>query len=164
MEVFKERRAPLLELAVQYIGSCYVSKLPTEMYEQALERTLASGSYPQDGFSLQALLMYSIGLHANNKVPRSAQVFGIAQQLCLDLGVHRPDFAVLNGHNDRQLEECWRRTWWSMYVVNGMLCAVNPGVQFTLKDVPLEVPLPCEDAGYLSGVSTSYSHCSFYDP
>lgn len=156
LDLFQERRTPLLELAVQYIGSSFLPAVPTEMYDQALERYIQNQSYPKDGYSLQALLLFSIGLHANNKVPRAAQIFQMAQALTLDLGVHRFEFAQLNGHNDRVLEESWRRTWWSMYVVNGMMRAVNPGVQFTLKDVSLEVPLPCEDYRYLSGVSTTF--------
>ncbi|KAF2751545.1 hypothetical protein M011DRAFT_394715 [Sporormia fimetaria CBS 119925] len=150
LQLFKERRAPLLEFAVQYIGSSYLPSVPTTVYEQALERSIVNHTYSKDGFSLQALLLYAIGLHAHNKVPRAAQVFGIAQSLTLELGLHRREFALLHGNGDRVLEECWRRTWWSMYVVNGMMTAVNPGVQFRLKDVPLEVPLPCEDEQYFS--------------
>jgi hypothetical protein len=32
-----------------------------------------------------------------------------------------------------------------------MMAAVNPGVQFRLKDVALDVPLPCDDYRYFSG-------------
>lgn len=157
LELFKQRRAPLLEFAVQYMGSCFMPTLPTELYEQALERTVMSGNYPKDGYSVQALLLYAIGLHANDKVPRSAQVFGLAQTLTLEIGLHRRDFAEFNGNGDRVLEECWRRTWWSMYVVNGMLTAVNPGVQFSLKNIePLDVPLPCEDTFYVTEVGSQF--------
>lgn len=158
LELFKERRAPLLEFAVQYIGSSFLPAVPTELYEQALERSILNHNYPKDGFSLQALMLYAIGLHANNKVPRAGQIFGMAQAMCLELGIHRSEFAMLNGNNDRVLEECWRRTWWSMYTVNGMMAAVNPGVQFRLKDIVTDVPLPCENHQYFSGVSNFSTH------
>ncbi|KAF2864820.1 hypothetical protein BDV95DRAFT_270181 [Massariosphaeria phaeospora] len=151
LALFKERQAPLLEYAVQYIGSSYLPSHPTEMYKEALNRTINSHAYPKDAYSVQALMLFSIGLHANNDVPRSAQIFGIAQALCVELGLNRIDFAVIHGNNDRVLEESWRRTWWSMYTVNGMLAAVNPGVQFRLKDIATDVPLPCEDHEYFSG-------------
>jgi hypothetical protein len=151
VELFKERRAPLLELAVQYIGSSFIPAIPTDMYKQALERTIANLNYPKDGFSLQAMLLYAIGLHANNEVPRAGQIFGMAQALCLELGIHRQEYSFLHGNNDRILEECWRRTWWSMYTVNGMMAAVNPGVQFRLKDIATDVPLPCNNDQYYSG-------------
>jgi hypothetical protein len=151
-ELLKERRAPLLELAVQYIGSCFLPSVPTELYDRALEQSIQNGHYPKDGYSLQGLLLFAIGLHANNKVPRAAQIFNIAIELTLALGVNRPEFSLVNAAGDRVLEESWRRTWWSMYVANGMMAAVNPGVQFRLKDAALDVPLPCEDDQYLSGV------------
>jgi hypothetical protein len=155
-ELLKERRAPLLELAVQYIGSSFLPSVPTELYERALEQSIQNQLYPQDAFSLQALLLFAIGLHAHNKVPRAAQIFNLAIEMALGLGLHRPEFALVNAPGDRVLEESWRRTWWSMYVANGMMAAVNPGVQFKLKDMPLEVPLPCDDEQYISGVSTSF--------
>ena len=156
MQLFKERRAPLLEYAVQYLGSCYLAEVPTDIYKEALNRTIDSGQFPRDGFSVQALIIYATGLHANNEVPRSAQVFQIVQGLVLELGMNRMDFAIIHGNNDRMLEESWRRTWWSAYTVNGMLTAVNPGVQFRLKDIATDVPLPCEDHQYYSGVSASH--------
>ncbi|KAF1955386.1 hypothetical protein CC80DRAFT_549586 [Byssothecium circinans] len=151
LALFKARGAPLLEYAVQYIGSCFLKEIPTDIYKEALDRTIDTGSFIRDGFAVQALMLFSIGLHANNEVPRAAQIFAMAQNLTLELGLHRVDFAIMNGNNDPILEESWRRTWWSMYCVNGMMTAVNPGVQFRLKDVVLEVPLPCENDQYFSG-------------
>ncbi|KAF1973634.1 hypothetical protein BU23DRAFT_553942 [Bimuria novae-zelandiae CBS 107.79] len=151
IQLFKQRRAPLLEYAVQYIGSCFLAEVPTDMYKEALNRTIDSGQFPRDGFSLQALILYSIGLHCQNEVPKSAQIFHLVQSMVLELGMNRMDYAIIHGNNDRVLEECWRRTWWSSYTVNGMLTAVNPGVQFRLKDVATDVPLPCEDHYYYSG-------------
>ncbi|KAF2471076.1 uncharacterized protein BDR25DRAFT_30155 [Lindgomyces ingoldianus] len=151
VEFLKERRAPLLELAVQYIGSSFLPSVPTDIYKEALNRTIASQNYPKDGYTVQALLLFSIGLHANNDVPRAAQIFGMAQAMTVEIGLHRSDYAIINGNNDRVLEESWRRTWWSMYTVNGMMAAVNPGVQFRLKDIATDVPLPCENDEYFSG-------------
>ncbi len=152
-ELFKEREAPLLEYAVQFIGASFIPALQTEMYKEALDRHINNGNYPRDGWSVQALMLFAIGLHAHNEVPRAAQVFTIAQNLTLDLGLHRMEFAMMHGKNDPQLEESWRRTWWSMFTVNGMMTAVNPGVQFRLKDIATDVPLPCENVQYFSGVS-----------
>ena len=153
MGVFKERQAGLLELAVQYIGSSFLPASPTDMYKSAMDRTIASQNYPRDGFAVQALLLFGIGLHANNEIPRAAQIFIMAQNLTIEIGLHRLDFSLINGNGDPVLEESWRRTWWSMYIANGMMTAVNPGVQFRLKDVITDVPLPCEDHQYFSGVS-----------
>jgi hypothetical protein len=157
LEVFNQRKAPLLEYAVQFIGSSFITAIPTDMYKEALDRHVNNGNFPRDGYSVQALLLFSIGLHAHNEVPRAAQVFAIAQAMTLELGLNRMEFAIIHGENDSQLEESWRRTWWSMFTVNGMMTAVNPGVQFKLKDILTNVPLPCEDSQYFSGVSHFYT-------
>ncbi|KAL5397446.1 hypothetical protein PMIN06_003619 [Paraphaeosphaeria minitans] len=157
MQLFKDRRAPLLEYAVQYLGSCYLAEMPTDMYKEALNRAIDSGQFPKDGFSVQALILYAVGLHSCNEVPRSAQIFALVQNLVLELGMNRLEYALIHGRNDRILEESWRRTWWSSYTVNGMLTAVNPGVQFRLKDIATDVPLPCEDYQYFSG-AIPYPH------
>ncbi|KAJ5055783.1 hypothetical protein J3E74DRAFT_411336 [Bipolaris maydis] len=151
LDIFKDRRAPLLEYAVQFIGSSFLPAVPTAMYQEALDRQINTGNYSRDGWSVQAMLLFAIGLHAHNQVPRAAQVFTMAQDLTLEIGLHRIEFALMNGENDAQLEESWRRTWWSMYTANGMMTAVNPGVQFRLKDVQTDVPLPCENVQYFSG-------------
>ncbi|KAF1835303.1 hypothetical protein BDW02DRAFT_568180 [Decorospora gaudefroyi] len=151
LDVFKERHAPLLEYAVQFIGSSYIPAIPTAMYKEALDRQVNNGNYPRDAWSVQALLLFAIGLHAHNEVPRAAQIFSIAQNLTLEIGLNRMEFALMHGENDPQLEESWRRTWWSMFTTNGMMTAVNPGVNFRLKDVVSNVPLPCENNQYYSG-------------
>ncbi|KAF2024196.1 hypothetical protein EK21DRAFT_79240 [Setomelanomma holmii] len=151
LEVFQDRQAPLLEYAVQFLGASFLPSVPTDMYKEALNRHINNGNFPRDAFSVQALILFSIGLHAHNEVPRAAQVFAIAQALTLELGLHRMEFALMHGGGDPQLEESWRRTWWSMFTVNGMMTAVNPGVQFKLKDVITDVPLPCENDQYFSG-------------
>jgi hypothetical protein len=156
VSLFKERQTPLLEHAVQFIGSSFLPEIPTDIFKDAMNRAINNGNYPRDGYSVQALILFSIGLHAHNEVPRAAQIFAVAQNLTLELGMHRIDFSILNGNNDRQLEESWRRTWWSMYTVNGMMTAVNPGVQFRLKDIATDVPLPCENNEYFSGVSNCH--------
>ncbi|KAF2638326.1 hypothetical protein P280DRAFT_405152 [Massarina eburnea CBS 473.64] len=161
--LFRARGAPLLEYAVQYIGSSFLKELPTEIYKEALNRTINSGGFVRDGFAVQALILFSIGLHANNEVPRAAQIFAIAHNLTLELGMNRIDFAIINGNNDPMLEESWRRTWWSMYTVNGMMTAVNPGIQFQLKDIATDVPLPCENEQYFSGQIPYPSTLQDYD-
>ncbi|KAF1914215.1 hypothetical protein BDU57DRAFT_519081 [Ampelomyces quisqualis] len=151
LALFKDRQAPLLEYAVQFLGSSFIPSMPTDMYKEALDRNINNGNYPRDAFSVQALMLFAIGLHAHNEVPRAAQVFNVAQTLTLEIGLHRMEFALMHGGGDPQIEESWRRTWWSMYTVNGMMTAVNPGVQFKLKDIATDVPLPCENDQYFSG-------------
>ncbi|KAF2206105.1 hypothetical protein GQ43DRAFT_467638 [Delitschia confertaspora ATCC 74209] len=151
IELLKERRVPLLELAIQYIGSCFLPTAPTEMYKEAINRTLANHHVSQDGYTVQALLLYAIALHATNDLPRSAQIYIMATSMALEIGLNRAEYSIIHGNGDHVLEESWRRTWWGMYTANGMFCAVNPRIPFRLKDVVTDVPLPCENHEYYSG-------------
>lgn len=123
------------------------------MYKQALNQMLSQQSLDKNGFSVQTLMLFAMGLHANNDPGRAAQIILMAIQLALEIGLHRSDFAIIHGNGDRVLEECWKRTWWSLYIVNGMFAAVNPTIPFQLRDVATDVLLPCEDTEYISGVS-----------
>jgi hypothetical protein len=153
IQLLKERRVPLLELAIQYIGSCFLPNAPTDMYKEALNRTLANQNIPKDGYTVQALVLYAIALHATNDLPRSAQVFITAMGMALEIGLNRAQYSMIHGNGDPVLEECWRRTWWGMFTANGMFAAVNPRIPFRLKDIATDVPLPCENDEYFSGVS-----------
>jgi hypothetical protein len=150
VELFKERRAPHLELAIKYIGSCFIPSAPTQMFKEALNRMLFHQNAPKDGFSVQAMMLFAVGLHANNEPDKAGQV---AINLALEIGLNRAEFAILNGSGDRVMEESWKRTWWSLFVINGLFAGVNPSITFRLRDVASDVPLPCEESEYLLGVS-----------
>ncbi|KAF2808367.1 uncharacterized protein BDZ99DRAFT_419412 [Mytilinidion resinicola] len=151
VELLKQRRIPHLELAIQYIGSCFLPAAPTEMYKDALKRMLSQHNLPKDAFSVQTLLLFAIGLHANNDPEKAAQMLDVAINIALEIGLNQGDFALMHGANDRILEECLRRTWWSLYVINGLFAGVNPRIPFRLRDVVTDVPLPCEEVEYYSG-------------
>lgn len=153
VELLKQRRIPHLELAIQYIGSCFLAQAPTQMYQEALKRMLSQQNLPRDAFAVQALLLFAIGLHANNDPRKAMQILDMAINIALEIGLNQRDYAMMQGCNDRVLEECYRRTWWSLYVCNGLFSGVNPMIPFRLQHVATDVPLPCEDTEYLSGVS-----------
>ncbi|OCL10270.1 hypothetical protein AOQ84DRAFT_315728 [Glonium stellatum] len=151
IELFKERRAPHLELAIQYIGSCFIPSAPTQMFKETLNRMLFHQNVPKDGFSVQAMLLFAVGLHANCEQDKAGQVLQLAINLALEIGLNRVGFAILHGSGDRVMEESWKRTWWSLFVINGLFAGVNPSIAFRLRDVASDVPLPCEESEYLSG-------------
>lgn len=158
VEILKQRRIPHLELAIQYIGSCFVQTAPTEMYKETLKRMLSQQNLPKDAFLVQTLLLFAIGLHANNDPEKAGQTLDRAITLALEIGLNRADFAMMHGANDRILEECLRRTWWSLYVINGLFAGVNPRIPFRLRDVATDVFLPCEELEFFSGVSLFTNH------
>ena len=148
----KERPLDHLEAAVRYVGSFYVPQAPTVALGLEAERTVYSADCPKDGFRVQALLILTIGLDGYTYQEKALQILVDAQDLALEFGMNKREFAPINGNGSEMLEESWRRTWWEMYIVDGMIAGVHQKSTFRMKDIPAEVGLPCEERDYASGV------------
>ena len=108
---------------------------------------------PRTGFTVQALLLFALASHANGNPEGGLRIMATAIDLALELGMNRREFAINNGEGDAVMEESWRRTWWELFVVDGMFAAVTQKTSFRLNSVHSDVPLPCEEAEYQFGVS-----------
>jgi hypothetical protein len=82
----------------------------------------------------------------------------MAVDMALELGMNRQEFSVNNGEGCNVLEESWRRTWWELYVIDGLLAAIHQRNTFRLYNIPTDVPLPCEEVDYfITGVSKHWA-------
>ncbi|KAH7065457.1 hypothetical protein B0J12DRAFT_36897 [Macrophomina phaseolina] len=163
LNLFRTRRVPHLELAVQYIGSCYVPQASTVIVEDALIHALFRQNQPRDGFMVQALLLYAIGLKSNDRTPKADEMMGHAIDIALAIGMNDREFSIRNGSGLRVMEESWRRTWWELYVVDGFFAGVSQRTSFRLRDVLTDVPLPCEEVEYTSGYIPTPKTLDDYD-
>jgi Fungal specific transcription factor domain len=141
-----------LELAIQYIGSLYIPPSRRGAQEEQLQTVLAQAELPKDGIMVQAMLLYSIGLHMSDHEEQSSHAMQSAIDLALELGMDKRDFAVRHGANSAILEESWRRTWWEIFVIDGMSAGVNPQYTLRLCGHRSSIDLPCEECDYSSGV------------
>jgi Fungal specific transcription factor domain len=150
----KQRRLGHLLSVIQYIGSCYAQTGQTEACREAANQSLLNSQIRKDGFSVQALLLFAIGLHSCGERERAVQVLAMAIDMALELGMNRQEFSSNNGEGCRVLEESWRRTWWELYVIDGLVAAIHQKNSFRLYNIPTDVPLPCEEVDYfVTGVS-----------
>jgi hypothetical protein len=62
------------------------------------------------------------------------------------------EFAHAFSDGDPVLAESWRRTWWQIYIVDYSYAAIRHDTEFTTRDIPVTVDLPCEEREYESGV------------
>ena len=109
--------------AINYIGSLYacagrnqqqIMTFPPKMHE-----------YPQNVFSVQSLILLAISSHMSNN-PTPGQAFlQTATDIALVIGLHRHDFATSQGKEDHAVIECWRRTWWELYILDIMFAGLN---------------------------------------
>lgn len=141
-----------LNLAIQYIGSLYIPPARRGAQAEELKNALARADIPRDGIMVQAMLLYSTGLHMSDHEELSAQVMQATVDLALELGMDKRDFAIQNGSNSALMEESIRRTWWEVFVLDGLNAGVNPQYTLRLLGHQSSIDLPCEERDYSSGV------------
>jgi hypothetical protein len=148
----KERPIDHLEACMRYVGSFYVPQAPTVALGLEAERSVYHPDCRKDGVRVQAMLILSIGLDGYTYQEKALQILIDAQALALELGMNKREYAYMNGGGSEVLSESWRRTWWELYLVDGMIAGVHQKSSFPMKDIPADVALPCEEKEYASGV------------
>ena len=136
-----------LEIMMQFIGSHYDQSAPTEEYRNLANQVL-SEQVPIDGYKVQASLLFAISLHARDEQKLAKDLLATTIDMAIELGMHRKEYAIEHGEGCRSLQESWRRTWWELYAMDGMLAALHQLNSFKLFTVEADVPLPCEEAVY----------------
>ncbi len=139
--------------AMRYIGSLFLEVGPSRatFLEQAL-RLCSLPSTPKDGFLVQALLILIVGLDGNCEQAKARELLADCERIALEIHLNTRQFAAIHGRNNPVLEESWRRTWWDLYVCDGMVAGVHRITNFALFDIEAAVGLPCEEIQYATGV------------
>jgi hypothetical protein len=99
-------------------------------------------------------MLVAIGLDGNAERKRALAFLTQAGDIALEIGMHRREFPSLNGQGLPVREESWRRTWWELFVLDGMFAGVHQQSPFRLNEVGSTVLLPCEERDYAGGVRT----------
>jgi hypothetical protein len=145
-----------LVTAMRYIGSLFIDVGPTRaMYLEEALRLAYLPTCPRDGFLVQTLVILIVALDGSCQQERARQLLADVETLAVEIGLNKRDFATRYGNGNPVLEESWRRTWWDLFVVDGMVAGVHRMTNFLLFDVDSNVALPCEEHHYISGVSVS---------
>jgi len=147
--------------AIRWVGSIFIDVGPAvreSLFEEAY-RLIYDPSTPRDGFMVQAMMLLIVGLDGCCKQEKARAILSDVERLALEIDLNTRPFATLHGQGIPVLEESWRRTWWDLFIIDGMIAGVHRVTNFLLFDVPVDVALPCEEHQYLSSVST----CSFLD-
>jgi cbb3-type cytochrome oxidase subunit 3 len=110
---------------------------------------------------VQCRTLYSIALFWNNYKDESKREMDAAVRLALDLQMFRQDFAAKQGSQDAVLTECWRRTWWTLYMVDAFYAGTLGTMNFATVDVVATVDLPSEEWEYEEGVSSPPPSAAF---
>lgn len=148
----------VLLAAMRWAGALYIRAQPSirdRLLDEAYQ-LIYDPQTTQDGFYVQALMVLIVGLDGSCEQEKARDLLGRAEGTAIHIGLNTRPFASLNGKGMLILEESWRRTWWDMFIISGMIAGVHRVTNFFLFDVPTDVGLPCEEHQYVAGVS--YCH------
>ncbi|KAL8743431.1 MAG: hypothetical protein Q9190_004216 [Brigantiaea leucoxantha] len=141
-------------LVMQYIGSLYSSSIPSPPLEALVIDALGENQITatqSNGYLVQALILYSVAVYWCDDIDRGLKLLDQAIFTAVDIGMNRQDFATEHGSGDPVLQECWRRTWWTIYVVDAHIAGSTHKYPFKAHNIVVSVDLPCEEQQYESG-------------
>ncbi|KAI0406644.1 N-terminal binuclear Zn cluster-containing/DNA binding domain-containing protein [Xylaria palmicola] len=152
MRLAEERNIEHLLAAIRWVGSLYIEVGPARatFFEETM-RLIYAPETPKDGFLVQAMIIAIVGLDGCRQNEKARDILSDAERLAIELGLYTRPYATTHGCSNPRLEESWRRTWWDLFVVDGMIAGVHRQTNFLLYDFTADVGLPCEEHEYLSG-------------
>lgn len=155
IQISKDGSTKPLLAAIRWVGSIFLD-IAVQTRDQLFNEAFALIYDPQrlkDGFLAQAMMLLIVGLDGSCQQEKARGILGDVETLALELGLNTREFATNNGRGIAVLEESWRRTWWDLFIIDGMVAGVHRATNFLLFDVPAGVALPCEEDQYLNAVS-----------
>jgi hypothetical protein len=148
-KLFRNSPPHYLEQVIKFVGAHFTTAASPETYRPYVVAEVVD--QPPSPEKVQALLLLTIVLHSRNEREEAGSMLAQAMDLAYDIGLNRRSFAETVGEADPIREESLRRTWWELFVIEGMLTALGVRASFTANTIPLEVPLPCEERIYQDG-------------
>ncbi|GLB12206.1 hypothetical protein AtubIFM57258_009486 [Aspergillus tubingensis] len=144
--LYRNHVPAFLEHVIKFIGTHFTPAANSENYRP----TVMSSVMDQEGSieKLQALVLLAIVLHSRNERQKAGECVTTAVNLAFELGLNKRDAAPQLSYGDPVREESLRRTWWELFIIEGMLTALGVQPAFRCNSGPLEVPLPCEERIY----------------
>ncbi|KAK6866269.1 hypothetical protein PG995_002797 [Apiospora arundinis] len=143
---------PLLA-AMRWTGSLYFDvggPARATLLDEAM-RLIYAPDAAKDGFLVQAMVILLIGLDGSCENDKARDLLSDVERIAIEIGLYQRAYATNHGQGDLVLEESWRRTWWDLFIVDGMVAGVHRQTNFLLFDIVADVALPCEEHEYLSG-------------
>ncbi|KAF6820609.1 C6 transcription factor, partial [Colletotrichum musicola] len=135
---------------MRFLGHIYAAHEWSQPLKERVEAGISQSS-ALGPFIVQARLLYSIALFWHNYKVESRREMDAATGLAVELGMFRQEFAGQYGAGEPVMAESWRRTWWTLFVIDAYYAGTLGTMNFTVVDVEATVDLPCEDSEYESG-------------
>ncbi|KAI1768912.1 hypothetical protein GGR53DRAFT_517579 [Hypoxylon sp. FL1150] len=144
LKVAKERNLDHLLAAMRWVGSLYIEVGPARatFFEEAM-RLVYAPDVIKDGYLVQAMVILLIGLDGSCQQEKARDILSDVERIAIEIGLYTRAFATMHGGGIPRLEESWRRTWWDLFVVDGMVAGVHRQTNFLLFDIVADsIPRP----------------------
>jgi Fungal Zn(2)-Cys(6) binuclear cluster domain/Fungal specific transcription factor domain len=133
-----------LSKAMRVIG-CHFTTMNPEPYLKEAKEILDS-KVPDDAFKVQSLLILAIGSFARFEREGGGNLLTQAVNVAQKIGLNDVNYGL---GEQALLKESYRRTWWELYTIVGIVSLIMP---FGLKlDTAWNLPLPCHCEEYNNG-------------
>ncbi|KAJ0339737.1 hypothetical protein COL922a_004129 [Colletotrichum nupharicola] len=152
LRIMRDTNVEPLLAAIRWVGSLFLEIGPARagFLDEAL-RLVQDPTTTKDGFFVQALILLIVALDGSCQQEKARTLLGEAERIAIEQGMNTREYATQYGRGIPILEESWRRTWWDLFVVDGMVAGVHRQTNFLLFDVPADAALPCEEHQFMSG-------------
>ncbi|KAF9767144.1 hypothetical protein IL306_000344 [Fusarium sp. DS 682] len=142
--------------SMRLIGHIYDTHQWSDSLSADIEAQLSQVP-PSDPVQVQSRLLYSIALFWYTFKHESKEQMDSAINAAVKLEMHKKEFAVKFGTGDAIMIECWRRTWWMLFIVDASYAGTLGTMNFKTLHVEPTAELPCEESEYESGVGTLHA-------
>jgi hypothetical protein len=141
-----------LKAVMRFGGSHFVPHTSREALKNVAIAQVVPNA-PDNGFKIQAFALLAMISFSRNEQEEGGTYLKSAVSLALWLGLNQEQFAMRFGNSDRTTEESWRRTWWDLFIVEGLMSSFTGRMESSqLRDVTTNALLP--------GDCDSYNACS----
>ncbi|EXJ89393.1 hypothetical protein A1O3_02460 [Capronia epimyces CBS 606.96] len=139
---------PPLRAVIRYVASHFLPHANRVALANAA-KIILSDDVPDDGYKVQGLLLYAFVCYARFDGDSGAAGLEKAVETAIRIGMNRASFAIQYGENNPTLQESWRRTWWMLLIIEGLIAVIGGQQQpFRTYSTPTDVPLPGPEEDY----------------
>lgn len=99
-------------------------------------------SVPDDGYKVQTLIILTLASYARFERDEGSKALTAAIRLAPRIGLNTNTFAF---DQDPVLQESWRRTWWELYTITGLISLIAGFNMRLAQPERMTLPTHCED-------------------
>ncbi|KAL2440951.1 hypothetical protein ABEF95_009647 [Exophiala dermatitidis] len=136
-----------LRAVIRYLASHYLPQANRSALSNAA-RVIFSDEIPDDGYKVQGLILSAFVNYARFDQEGGSAALNKAIETAIRLGMQHATFAIQHGKGNPVLEESWRRTWWTLMTIEGVVAVIGGHLPFRTYSTPADVPLPGHDEDY----------------